>query len=109
MVHNFVSNNLLGASLSTSRIQLRQHSLLALNTLSTNVAAVADLLRKYNLLGVPCLLGEDGTALVQHLDPVMEQADDNSGDVLVVVADLAGGIMAVEPAELAFIDSEESR
>jgi hypothetical protein len=99
MVHNFVSHNLLGASLSTSRIQLRQHSLLALNTLSTNVAAVADLLRKYNLLGVPCLLGEDGTALVQHLDPVMEQADDNSGDVLVVYG-MNGGPVVVTSVDV---------
>ena len=94
MVHNFVSMNLLGACISTSRSQLRSQPLLAFNTLSQNIAAVVDILKKYKLQGVPCLIGEDGTSLVKHLDPTMEQSADGDEDVLVVYG-MDGGPVVV--------------
>ena len=97
MVHNFVSVNLLGASWNTSRRQLRGQPLLALNTLSENVRVVVDTLKQYKLLGVPCLIGEDGTALVKHLDPVMESGED--GDEVLVVYGMNGGPVTVASVE----------
>lgn len=94
MVHNFVSMNLLGSCISTSRSQLRSQPLLAFNTLSQNIAAVVDILKKYKLQGVPCLIGEDGTSLVKHLDPTMEQSADGDEDVLVVYG-MDGGPVVV--------------
>jgi hypothetical protein len=50
MVHNFVSQNLLGASISTSKRLLRKEPLLGLNTLSNNLTVVVELMKKYDLL-----------------------------------------------------------
>jgi len=97
MVHNFVSVNLLGARWNTSRRQLRGQPLLALNTLSENVRVVVDTLKQYKLLGVPCLIEEDGTALVKHLDPVMESGED--GDEALVVYGMNGGPVTVASVE----------
>ena len=99
MVHNFVSQNLLGASISTSKRLLRKEPLLGLNTLSNNLSVVVELMKKYDLLGVPCLLGEDGSALIKHLDPVMETADDDSGDVIVVYG-MNGGPVVVTSVDV---------
>ena len=83
----------------TSKRLLRKEPLLGLNTLSNNLTVVVQLMKKYDLLGVPCLLGEDGSALIKHLDPVMETADDDSGDVIVVYG-MNGGPVVVTSVDV---------
>ena len=98
MVHNFVSLNLLGPSHDTSRAELRHLPYLGMNSLSKNVTAVVALLEKYHLLGVPCLIGEDGSAILKQLDPSMEPSADGSDEMVVVVYGMNGGPVVVTSA-----------
>ena len=102
MLHKFVSLNLLGASVSTTKRQLRGQPLLHFNTISKNVHVAAAVLDKYKLIGcgVPYVIGEDGTALLKHLDPVMENSAHEDEDVLVVYGMNGGAVVVTSVADL---------
>ena len=89
MLHKFVSLNLLGASIDTSRRVLRNKPKLHFNSFDSNIKAVVDIMKMYNCLDMPFLLGEDGTAIKKCLEVTADKEFFEAEKV--IVYGLSGG------------------
>jgi hypothetical protein len=72
MLHNWVSDFFAGPALSTTRLFRSSAGLPdSLGLTPEHLDFAVDVLKRWDLLGAPCLLSEDGTALQIRLDAVL--------------------------------------
>lgn len=83
MLHDWVSEFLCGPSLSTTHRFMRSGNLPdSLGLTDKHIDCAVTLLKQWGLLGAPCLLSEDGTALQVRLDAILRGNKDNKHIVL---------------------------